>query len=105
MRLLPAVLLVLITSRSVLGQTYTISTVAGGGLPFGIPGTSANLLAGPVTLSVDPAGNAFFRYQNSILRLDAITGLLTAAAGNGSYGFSGDNGPASSAQLNFPEGS
>jgi uncharacterized protein (TIGR03437 family) len=38
------------------------------------------------------------------LRLDATTGILTLVAGNGSTGFSGDNGPATSAQLNSPTG-
>jgi len=33
MRLLPAVLLTLVMSWSAFGQTYTISTFAGGGLP------------------------------------------------------------------------
>src|ERR1019366_4347999 len=39
-----------------------------------------------------------------ILRLDAKTGILTLAAGNGTVGFSGDNGPATSAQLAYPTG-
>ena len=30
-------------------------------------------------------------------------GIITTVAGNGSPGFSGDNGPATSAQLNFPD--
>jgi len=34
--------------------------------------------------------------------MDATTGMLTLAAGNGTQGFSGDNGPATSAQLNTP---
>jgi hypothetical protein len=42
--------------------------------------------------------------QTSVLYLDAATGLLTPAAGNGTTGFSGDNGPAVNAQLNGAEG-
>jgi len=43
MRLLPAVLVTSIISYSAFGQNYTISTVAGGGQPVNIPGTSASL--------------------------------------------------------------
>jgi uncharacterized protein (TIGR03437 family) len=102
MRLLPASVLALAVSSLASGQTYTISTFAGGGLPVNIPGTTASLSPGHV--AADPAGNLFFVDQNTVLRLDAATGILTQAAGNGTTGFSGDNGPATSAQLYFPTG-
>ena len=44
MRLLPAAILALTVSSCALGQTYTIQTIAGGGLATNIPGTSAMLL-------------------------------------------------------------
>ena len=106
MRLLPAILLASLASVLAFGQTYTISTFAGGGLPVNIPGTSAHL-DGVVGTAVDSAGNIFFTVNNGysvVLRLDAITGVLTLVAGNGTQGFSGDNGPATSAQLNYPVG-
>ena len=103
-RLLPAVLLSLVMSWSTFGQTYTINTFAGGGLPVNIPGTSAGL-GSPNSVAVDGAGNLFFPAQeNVVLRLDATTGILTLVAGNGTPGFSGDNGPATSAQLYGPQG-
>jgi hypothetical protein len=37
--------------------------------------------------------------DNVVLGLDEKTGILTLAAGNGTSGFSGDNGPPTSAQL------
>jgi sugar lactone lactonase YvrE len=86
------------------GQTYTISTFAGGALPVNIAGTSASLGYAPRYLAADQAGNVFFVYQNSVLRLDAATGVLTLVAGNGTTGFSGDNGPATTARLNGPAG-
>jgi uncharacterized protein (TIGR03437 family) len=55
-------------------------------------------------MAADAAGNLFFVYQDSVLRMDAATGLLTLVAGNGTTGFSGDNGPATSAQFSSPEG-
>jgi len=47
-----------------------------------IPGTSATLSA-VAGVAVDAAGNAFFSSGNFVLRLDATTGILTLAAGNG----------------------
>jgi trimeric autotransporter adhesin len=95
-------------------QQYTISTFAGGGLPVNIPGTSASLGGTPSFLfaefdrvfgiATDPVGNCFIASStyNVVVRLDATTGILTLVAGNGTAGFSGDNGPATSAQLNDP---
>src|SRR5271165_4813043 len=103
MRLLPAVLVALATAWAASSQTFTISTVAGGGLPVNIPGTSASLY-GPQSVAVDKSGNVFFVDQDDVLRLDAKTGILSLVAGNGTPGFSGDNGLATSAQLNTPSG-
>ncbi len=103
MRLLPTVLLTLFTSWSGFGQTYTISTFAGGALPVNILGTSASM-GPPQSVAVDTAGNVFFVIQDSVLRLDAVTSILTAAAGNGTGGYSGDNGAAINAQLLNPVG-
>ncbi len=98
MRLLFAASAMLFASWTVPAQTYTISTFAGGGLPVNIPGPSASLY-GPRSVAVDKAGNVFFVDGNTVLRMDATTGILTLVAGNGTPGFSGDNGPATSAQL------
>ncbi len=107
MRLAPFVLLTL-AAWPALGQTsysYTISTFAGGGLPVNIKGTSATLGI-PSAVAVDAGGNVFFSNRNPdvVLRLDATTRVLTLVAGNGTRGFSGDNGPATSAQLYAPTG-
>ena len=102
------VLIALALASTASAQTYTISTFAGGGppgVPVNVPGTSASL--GPNTpqcLAADRAGNVFFAFENAVLRLDGATGILTLAAGNGTAGFSGDAGPATSAQLNSPAG-
>jgi len=92
-----------LVSSVVLGQTYTISTLAGGALPINIPGPTASI--GVVTgVAVDPSGNIFLAGESVVLRLDAVTGTLTLVAGNGTVGFSGDNGPATQAQLGSPSG-
>jgi sugar lactone lactonase YvrE len=93
-------------SCCVFGQTYTINTFAGGALPVNIPGTSA-ALGGPQAGAVDATGNLFFSVSgglNVVLRLDAITNVLALVAGNGTLGYSGDGGPATSAQLAIPNG-
>jgi trimeric autotransporter adhesin len=105
MRPLSAILLTSVLFWSAFGQTYTISTLAGGGLPVGIPGKSAGLHRGePQVVAADRAGNLFFVYENAVLRLDGTTSILTLVAGNGTPGYSGDNGPATRAQLASPGG-
>ena len=104
MRVLHCVFLGLAVAWPAPAQTYTISTYAGGGLPVYLPGALANLENGVGGVAVDGAGNVFLTMPGVVLRLDAITGILTLVAGNGTYGFSGDNGPATSAQLRSPTG-
>jgi hypothetical protein len=105
MRFFSAAILTLVIWCCAFGQTYTINTFAGGGLPVNIPGTSASLY-GPGSVVADAAGNLFIADMdiNVIFRLDARTGVLTRFAGTGTPGFSGDNGQATSAQLNVPGG-
>jgi uncharacterized protein (TIGR03437 family) len=103
MRLLPLIRVTLSCAAS--PQTYTISTIAGGALPVNIAGTSASLsFSNPEFIAADQAGDVFFGDQNIVMRLGASTGILTLVAGNGTTGFSGDNGPATSAQLYNPIG-
>jgi sugar lactone lactonase YvrE len=102
----PPLVAVNVTLRVAGGQgaaAYTITTLAGGGLPSGIPGTSANpgFLGG---LATDSLGNVFCSDENGVLRLDAITGIITLVAGGSTAGYSGDNGPAINAMLNGPTG-
>ncbi len=103
MRLLRGVCLALAVMSSVSAQTYKISTMAGGGLPVNIQGTSA-LLENANAVAVDGVGNVFLATEHVVLRLDIGTGMLSLVAGNGTWGFSGDGGKATSAQLNWPSG-
>ena len=99
------VLCAVVLSWTATAQTYTIKTLAGGALPVNIPGTSDSLgPSAPQYIAADSPGNLFFVDQGVVLRLDAATGVLTLVAGNGTPGFGGDNGPATSAQLFNPEG-
>jgi uncharacterized protein (TIGR03437 family) len=90
----------LLSTVAAFAQTFTISTYAGGALNFGIPATSASLYGPQSAIAADSSGNVYFADGNTVLRLDAISGLITLVAGDGTAGYSGDNGPAVSAQLN-----
>ena len=85
-------------------EDFTIQTFAGAGLPQNIQGTSVVLQAAD-GIAADANGNAFFTVSslNIVLKLDT-NGVLTLVAGNGTPGFSGDGGTATSAQLYQPSG-
>jgi hypothetical protein len=85
-----------------------ITTVAGNGnygdSGDGGPATSAQL-SDPYSVAVDGAGNVFIAdTDSSRIRRVSPSGIITTVAGNGSYGYSGDGGPATSAQLDSPRG-
>ncbi len=85
--------------------TVIAGTGAGGLSGVGGPATSATFDR-PADVVVDPAGNVYFAVETAeqVLRIDAATQILTSVAGNGTEGYSGDNGPATQASLNRPEG-
>lgn len=95
--------------RRVDANTGNIATVAGNGISGysgdGDLATSASLYY-PFGIDVDDNGNLFIAdtRNHRIRRVDAITGVITTVAGTGTSGFSGDDGPATSAVLNFPYG-
>jgi hypothetical protein len=84
----------------------TIQTVAGHGVAGsggdGGPATSAQFTQS-FGVGADPVGNFYIADQyNSRVRVVSATGIITDFAGTGSYGISGDGGPATSAQLRQP---
>jgi hypothetical protein len=85
----------------------TINVVAGNGIGGfsgdGGPATSASVSL-PTAVTVDSAGNLYIADSfNSRIR-KVSNGIITTVAGNGSYDFSGDGGPATSASLYQPQG-
>jgi hypothetical protein len=58
----------------------------------------------PNGIVLDTAGNMFITewYNSVVRRVDAATGIITTVAGNGTSGYGGDGGPATSAQLGTP---
>src|SRR5690242_651532 len=85
-----------------------LSVVAGNGVAASSgdngPATQASVNA-PYVLAFDSARNLLIvEFQgHRIRRVDALTGIITTIAGNGTPGFSGDGGPAISASLDYPD--
>jgi hypothetical protein len=65
----------------------------------GGPATAAELY-NPIDIAVDGFGNVYIAELQRIRKVSGSTGIITTIVGNGTYGFSGDGGPASNAQLN-----
>ena len=69
----------------------------------GGPADSA-LLSGPMGIMFDPAGNMYItEVGNNIIRKVDTAGIISTFAGNTTSGYSGDGGPATDAELKFPE--
>src|ERR1019366_9277165 len=82
-------------------QSYLITTVAGGGVPFTpAPATSISLAAGSVATGAH--GNVYFIAFDCVFKMDAV-GIVTRVAGT-SQGYAGDGGLATNAQLLGPAG-
>ena len=95
--------------RKVSASTGIITTIAGNGVQGyqgdGGAATSANLFS-PQGVFVDNAGNVYISDSgnNVIRKVTFSTGIITTIAGNGTAGYSGDGGPASSSSLSSPHG-
>ncbi|MGA2177941.1 MAG: immunoglobulin domain-containing protein, partial [Verrucomicrobiota bacterium] len=90
------------------GTNGIISTVAGnrtqGYSGDGGPATNAEL-SYPVGVAMDASGNLFIADSgNWVIRKVGTNGIITTVAGNGTWGYSGDGGPATNAELRYPFG-
>jgi uncharacterized protein (TIGR03437 family) len=88
-----------------------ISTYAGSGTPGmsgdGGPAISAQLFptSGHNGIAIDRSGNLYIADgTNQRIRKVNTSGIITTVAGNGTPGFAGDGGPATSAMLQEPQG-
>jgi sugar lactone lactonase YvrE len=92
--------------RRVDAETGVITTVVGNGTTGysgdGGPATEAQVNAS--VLAFDREGNLYTAGPDVVRRVDKRTGIITTVAGNGVRGYSGDGGPATGAELNFPAG-
>jgi trimeric autotransporter adhesin len=92
-------------SSQATGQVGTITTVAGNGTCCvsgdGGPATSAGV-ASPFGLAEDASGNLFVADSSNRIRKISPRGIITTIAGNGTAGFSGDGGIATSSSFYTP---
>src|SRR5205814_249892 len=95
--------------RKVTPATGIITTVAGNGSPSfagdGGAATSASIFS-PEGVALDASGNLYIADwgNNRIRKVDAASGIIATVAGNGSFGFAGDGGAATSASITRPNG-
>jgi uncharacterized protein (TIGR03437 family) len=68
------------------------------------PVATPSLPGGFIGVALDTAGNLYFANFTGNQIQELSNGVLTTIAGNGTQGYSGDNGPATSAQLSNPSG-
>ena len=91
---------------------YTVSTIAGSSIYCqnsvwkcgdGDLADKAALYF-PTSVAVDSKGNIYIADSGThrIRKIDSVTGIITTIAGTGKPSFSGDSGPATSAELNRP---
>jgi len=95
-------------SLTITSWAQTITTFAGNGTAgyAGDNGPAAQAMINRVVgLATDAAGTVYLAEENNnVVRRVDRNGIITTFAGTGTAGFSGDNGPATQAQLNGPLG-
>ncbi len=95
------------TIAPTIGTTLLITTIAGTGnlnsvVKDNIPAT-ATKLSFPYGLAADSGGSIYVsEFTGQRIRKIATNGIVTTVAGIGSSGYSGNNGPGTSAALNLP---
>ena len=88
-----------ITSPTV-GDIYIVAGNGSTHYPYGALATSSALNS-PTMVALDGAGNIYIA-DNSydvILRVNALTGIMSVVGGNATVGFLGDGGPANAAEM------
>ncbi len=89
--------------RKISANTNIVETIAGVGQVITEPSENAFLNMPYIKVKNDKL-YASDIFTNTVKALDLNTGQITVIAGNGREGFSGDEGLATEASLNFPQG-
>src|SRR5262245_12176495 len=106
-RIVWLIFIVLFVSNGLAQSTFTgtITTYAGPSLPVDGAQAVGQPIDSPNGVVPDANGGVYVvSHGQSRVYYVAPDGILTLVAGTGSPGFSGDGGPATSAQLNGPTG-
>jgi uncharacterized protein (TIGR03437 family) len=100
-RILSAAFLLALSPSVCLAQQFNISTIAGGVLPSTPVAATSVSIGFPKGIALDSSRNIYFSALNVVWKIDT-SGTLTRVAGTGRAGYSGDGGPATSAQISLP---
>lgn len=92
-----------VLARAHTPPTFTIQAVAGTDYVGDGGAATSAIPSQPEGIVVDSAGNIYFSDadHNRVRKIDT-RGIITTVAGTGISGFSGDGGPAKSAQMSHP---
>ncbi len=94
--------------RKIDSATGKITTIAGSGvsgfISDGLLATQALMVPSGLLVSNDGGLYVSDLNRSQVRRVDLTTDLILTVAGNGSGGFSGDGGPPTQAEMNFPFG-
>ncbi len=82
-----------------------VTTIAGGGSTIGDGGAATDAQLGdPNDVAIDALGEVYIAdTNNSRIRHIDSSGVITTVAGTGTFGYSGDGGAATAAELSAPE--
>jgi sugar lactone lactonase YvrE len=94
--------------REVVVSTGVINTIAGNGT-WGDTGDGGMATAAQISpdqgIVLDAAGDIYFSsWPDTIREVNATTGIISTIAGDGYFGYGGDGGSATIAELNYPLG-
>lgn len=94
--------------RDVVPSTGAISIVGGNGIPgYSGDGGSARIAELNSPSAIANTESTLYisdTYNNVVRKIVRGSGIITTVAGDGAQGYTGDAGPATSAELNHPEG-
>lgn len=105
---LPLFIAGIITGSAGFMQAQTITTFAGNQVA-GYSGDGSQATAAeihnPMGIAKDASGNIYIADDyNNVIRKVNTSGVISTFAGNGTYNYSGDNGPATAAEIGDPQG-
>ncbi len=88
------------------GQATSTALYRPSGVALDSSGMATIILFGDLFIYISNLGNVYIAdlYNNRIRKVTVSTGIITTIAGTGGTSFSGDNGPATSSTLYYPEG-